>query len=94
MEYRGPSEAEQFLRTVAGDESHIKEVLANPKVMQMTREDFQAYDATMTCHIICKKALNGYSVRDYCHITGKYRGAAHNACDLKLQLNSKPTPYV
>ena len=26
-------------------------------------------------------------MRDHCHITGKYRGAAHNACNLKLRLN-------
>ena len=32
------------------------------------------------------------TVRDHCHITGKYRGAAHKACNLKLQLNQKTTP--
>ena len=25
-------------------------------------------------------------VRDHCHITGKYRGSAHNDCNLKLRL--------
>ena len=24
-------------------------------------------------------------VRDHCHFTGKYRGAAHNVCNLKLK---------
>ena len=31
------------------------------------------------------------TVRDHCHITGKYWGAAHNACNLKLLLNPKTT---
>ena len=29
------------------------------------------------------------AVRDHCYITGKYRGAAHNACNLKLRIYPK-----
>ena len=29
------------------------------------------------------------AVRDHCHITGQYRGAAHNACNFKLQIKPK-----
>ena len=32
------------------------------------------------------------SVRDHDHMTGKYRGAAHNECNLKLKLNPKTMP--
>jgi len=34
----------------------------------------------------CGEALVSDRVRDHCHITGKYRGAAHNACNLKLRI--------
>ena len=30
-------------------------------------------------------------MRDHCHITGKYRGAAHNACNLKVRPSPKTT---
>jgi len=32
------------------------------------------------------------SVRDYHHMTGKYRGAAHNESNFKLKLNAKTAP--
>ena len=32
------------------------------------------------------------AVKDHCHITGKYCGAAHNNCNLKLRINPKTTP--
>ena len=79
--YRGPnSEALQK------EERKIKAVLANRQAMHMTREDRQAYDSATTCYV-CEKPLAGDSVRDHCHITGQYGGAAHNACNLKLRLN-------
>ena len=32
----------------------------------------------------CKKKFDGDKVRDRCHYTGKYRGALHSGCNLKL----------
>ena len=32
------------------------------------------------------------SVRDHDHVTGRYRGAAHNECNFKLKLNAKTAP--
>ena len=31
-------------------------------------------------------------MKDHCHITGRYRGAAHNNCNVKLRINPKTTP--
>ena len=95
VEYRGPDAAEHFLRAIQVEERRIKNVLANPEVMRMTPEDRRAHDTVSragVCHI-CEKPFVGTtdSVRDHCHITGKYRGAAHNACNLKLRLNPKTT---
>ena len=43
--------------------------------------DFNEAD---TCWI-CKGELNDDKVRDHCHFTGRYRGAAHNHCNLKYK---------
>ena len=45
---------------------------------------------------ICKKEFNKndkQKVRDYCHYTGKYRGAAHNICNLRNKV-PKEIPVV
>ena len=88
--YRGSNAAENFLEALQKEERKIKDVLANPQAMHMTREDWRAYNSATTCHI-CEKPLDADSVRNHCHISGRYRGAAHNACNLKLHLNPKTT---
>ena len=43
------------------------------------------------CHIceqefgVYEKTGEIFKVRDHCHFTGKYRGAAHNQCNLKCR---------
>ena len=35
------------------------------------------------------KSINHRKVRDYCHYTGKYKGAAHSICNLKFNVPNK-----
>ena len=46
---------------------------------------------------ICEKRFgndkNAIKIRDHCHYTGKYRGAAHNPCNLQYKI-SKSIPVV
>ena len=90
VEYRGPNAAEHLLRALQEEERGIKGVLSNPQAMLMTRADWETHRTARRCHV-CDGLLEGDSVRDHCHITGKYRGAAHNACNLKLRLSIKTT---
>ena len=56
----------------------------NPKPMKMTEEDDQNFNSSTICHI-CEKDLGKDRVRDHCHFTGKYRGAAHKSCNLQCR---------
>ena len=51
----------------------------------LTDQEKESYTDAKTC-FICEKPFgndkNAIKVRDHCHYTGKYRGAAHNACNL------------
>ena len=71
VEYRGLNAAAHFLESLQEEERKIKGVLANPQAMRMTREDWNTFRNAETCHV-CDKPLEGDSVRDDCHITGKY----------------------
>ena len=39
-----------------------------------------------THKIVEFEKLDKDKVRDHCHLRGKYRGAAHSQCNLKLKL--------
>ena len=60
------------------------------KKLKMTTEDQKHYQDSQDCWIWNEK-LDETKVRDHCHITGKYRGAAHNQCNLKLKNTEKIT---
>ena len=50
--------------------------------MIMTMHDKTAYDNSTLCHI-CDEELGKDRVRDHCHLSGKFRRAAHEVCNLK-----------
>ena len=52
-----------------------------PKPLRLTSEEQKLFEQAKTCHI-CSCELKNDKVRDHCHFTGKYRGAAHNKCNL------------
>jgi len=56
--------------------------------LRMTNEDEKKFKKADECYICNKKYTNeDIKVRDHCHITGKYRGSAHQECNLKLRVN-------
>ena len=62
----------------------------------LTDKEKESYADAKTC-FICEKPFGNdkkaIKVRDHCHYTGKYRGAAHNACNLQYKV-SKSVPVV
>ena len=59
-----------------------------PIPLKLTHAEQISFDKAEICHI-CKKEFltdNGVDkVRDHCHFTGQYRGAAHNSCNLQCR---------
>ena len=69
------------------------------KIIPLTKEEKINYNDQQICYT-CKKEFEksdttkssslerkkNYKVRDHCHYTGKYRGAAHNICNLRYKV--------
>ena len=54
-------------------------------MIPLTKEEEDNYNKENTCYI-CKKDFNNDKVRGHCHFTGKYKGAAHNTCNLRYKV--------
>ena len=55
----------------------------------MTEEE-DLFQKSNNCWI-CNKFISNDEdkLRDNCHVTGKFRGAAHKSCNVKFQLTKK-----
>ena len=82
----------EFLR-----EHAVKIINFKKKKMKLLRkEQKESYENAKICCICKEKFENKYlkdkkycKVRDHCHYTGEYRGAAHSICNLKYSMLKK-----
>ena len=61
--------------------------------MIFTAKDQSAFENAKICWICQKEFGESKKVRDHCHFTGKFRGAAHNICNLQFE-KPKFTPVI
>ena len=59
-------------------------------MIPLTKEEEENYNNQNVCYI-CKKEFDTsdkkhHKVRDHCHYTGKYRGTAHNICNVRYKI--------
>ncbi|VDI33807.1 Hypothetical predicted protein [Mytilus galloprovincialis] len=83
--YCGEDVAKKFVECMKREIEEIAKTYETKIALVMTDEDNENFAASTLCHI-CGNTLGGDMVRDHNHLTGKYRGAAHNECNLAFQL--------
>ncbi|PFX11357.1 hypothetical protein AWC38_SpisGene24958 [Stylophora pistillata] len=97
VEYTAKSEDEDVAQTfVEALEAEVKDIYKNhpAKEMIFTDRDAVKFEDATCCWLCGEDFEEGKDkVRDHCHYTGKFRGAAHNSCNLKFQ-RPKFTPVV
>ena len=90
--YRGEDCIQKCMKCMFDEVKNCQKIIREKfnKPLKMTKEDEQAFRKTTNCHICEKKyKVDDEPVRDHCHVTGKYRGSAHQTCNLKLQISAE-----
>ena len=88
--YRGEKAVYKFMEAMLEEVKYCKKTMRRcfNKPLKMTKEDEVNFEKAKECHICNKQYTEkDIQVRDHCHITGKYRGSAHQDCNLKLTIN-------
>ena len=96
--YRGKDCIEKFCK----DLKELRTEMINFKKKEMiplTNKEIKSYEKQKVCYICEKKFCDDknkkseydlyHKVRDHCHYTGKFRGAAHNICNLRYNIPKK-----
>ena len=86
QQYEGEDITKKFVDMLVEEIKDIYNKFKFKEPVRMTSRDTENYEEATTCYA-CKKefTLKDYKVNDHCHYTGKYRGAAHNSCNLKMR---------
>ena len=93
--YTGKNAERVFLKNLEEDIKMIANITKEKIIFG--KKEKERYNEETRCWI-CKgefddKDKNKEKVKDHCHYTGRYRGAAHNECNLKYR-NPNFTPVV
>ena len=90
--YRGEDCMAKFCKDVR---EHATKIInyEEKDMIPLTKKEEENYNNQKVCYI-CKKEFDKsdkkhHKVRDHCHYTGKYRGAAHNICNLRYKIPKK-----
>ena len=84
--------SEKFIKHIVKLTHKIyKDYYKKIKPLNLTSQEEKDLQLATKCHICEQKRSRDdksneiFKVRDHCHFTGKYRGAAHNECNLKCR---------
>ena len=88
---RGENATYEFFKTILKQYKYFKKIMKeyfNKNVIKSEEEHL--FQKSNSCWI-CKKLIDNdeEKMRDHCHVTGKFRGAAHWNCNINFQLTEK-----
>ena len=89
---RGKDAVNKFIKAILSEYNNGRNVVKKHfcKNLIMSAEENERFEKTNICWT-CNKLfdLSHDKVRDHCHISEKYRGAAHWSCNINLKITNK-----
>ena len=88
--YRSEDSMKKFCKDLR---EHATKIINYEKkeIIPLTKEEEKSHNKQKVCYI-CRKEFKTddndkkyHKVKDHCHYAGKYRGAAHNTCNLRYK---------
>ena len=79
---------QEFVRELISSVKSALLSLPNKKMFPLTKEEWKTFREAAVCWLCRKEFREGGNlrkVRDHCHFSGKFRGAAHSLCNFKFQ---------
>ena len=87
-QYRGPDCVEKFCERIISEAKRLYTSFPEVPMIPLTKEQLKEHKKADKCNICFKKFGDKGKVRDHCHYTGLYRGAAHIGCKLRYKIPS------
>ena len=81
--FRSENAAYKFIEAILKQYQYCKKVMKKHfnKNLIMSEKGEEQFQSSNLCWI-CEKLIVHEKVRDHCHVTGKFRGAAHWSCNI------------
>lgn len=92
--YRGNDCIEWFVNQLKMIAENVNKIIKTTLPLKLTIEEEFLFHTATVCHICqINFKFEDIKVRDHCHLTAKYRGAAHQLCNLRYS-KSKSIPVI
>ena len=86
--YRGKNVVYKFIQCIFKEHEYCRRVMKKFNInLVVTAEKNEEFERSNICWIFGKLIDFDDTVRDHCHISGKYRGCAHWSCNINLKIS-------
>ena len=82
QQYRGKDCVSKFCKTIMLEAKRLYKSAPQKPMYELNDRQLEEHKNAKKCHICFKEFFpKDIKVRDHCHYTGRYRGAAHSSCN-------------